>query len=145
MNLVEERDVVIEKESIGDLLKDLRDEAMVLVRQQIQLAKTETNEKVSRIAANAGYLLAGGFVLFAGFLFLLTALTVLGYQGLIALGLSAAVSLWLMPLITAVIVGTTGAILSVKAINTFQHTSVVPNKTVHSLKEDQQWLMKKRQ
>jgi hypothetical protein len=140
MNFVHERDVEIETESIGDLLRDLRDEVMVMFRQQLDLARAETNEKISSLSKNTGFLFAGSLILFTGFLFLITGLTFLGYQGLLAAGLSAGIAMWLMPLITAVIVGGIGAILVFRSINTFKHTSFTPNKTLHSFKEDQQWI-----
>lgn len=144
MNIVHERDFDIETESVGNLLRDLRDEVMVMIRQQIELAKAETNEKVSNLFKNTATLLAGSLVLFTGFLFLITGLTFLGYQGLLAAGVSAGIAMWLMPLITAVIIGGIGAILLFNAINVFKRTSLTPNKTVHSLKEDQQWITSKR-
>ncbi|MDG5815976.1 phage holin family protein [Chitinispirillales bacterium ANBcel5] len=139
-----DRYVAVEEESVGDLLKDLRDEAFTMIKQQIELAKTETSEKVSSLGKNSAYLLAGGLVVYAGILFLLAGLTLLGYVGLIAAGVSPAISLWLMPLITGVIVGLIGYGFVKKALKTFKGTSVVPQKTVHSLKEDKQWITRKR-
>lgn len=144
MNILHERDIELETESVGNLLKDLRDEVMIMIRQQIELAKTETNEKISVLSKNTGMLFAGGLVLFTGFLFLITSLSFLGYQGLLAAGVSSGIAMWLMPLITAVIVGGIGAFLVSKSINTFKRTSLTPNKTVHTLKEDQQWISRKR-
>ncbi len=140
MSFVKDRFVSVEEESVADLVRDLRDEAYTMVRQQIELAKTETTEKVSILGRNTAYLASGGLVAYAGLLFLLAGLTFLGYVGLVAAGVSAAVSLWLMPLITGVIVGAIGIILVLKAISTFKNTSVVPEKTVHSLKEDRKWI-----
>ena len=108
MNLVDERTVSFEQESITDLVKELRDETINMVRQQIELAKTETSEKVSSLGSNAASISAGGAVLYAGFLFLLAGITFLGYVVLTTLGLSPAISLWLMPLITGIIVSLIG-------------------------------------
>lgn len=144
MNLIHERDIEIERESFGDLIRDLRDEVMIMIRQQIELAKTETNEKVSRLLKNTGALFAGGLVLYTGFLFLIAGLTFLGYQGLLAAGLSTGFAMWLAPLITAVVVGGIGAFLVMNAIKTYKKTSFTPGKTIHTLKEDQKWITKKR-
>lgn len=143
MDYVKDRFVSVEEESVADLLRDFRDEAINMARQQIELAKTETGEKVSKFARNAAYLAAGGLVLYAGALFLLAGLTFLGYVGLIAAGLSPAVSIWLMPLITGAVVAIIGTVLVLKAISTFKNTSAVPKKTVQSLKEDRQWISEK--
>ena len=139
-----DRDIDVETESIGNLLKDLRDEVMIMIRQQIELAKSETNEKISSLLKNSGVLFAGGLVLFTGFLFLIAGLTFLGYQGLLAAGVSAGIAMWLMPIITAVIVGGIGVVLVMRSIDVFKHTSFTPNKTVRSLKEDQQWIAGKK-
>lgn len=143
MNIYD-RDIDMETESMGNLLKDLRDEVMIMIRQQIELAKSETNEKVSSLFRNTGVLFAGGIVFFTGFLALIAGLTFLGYQGLLLAGVAAGTAMWLMPLITGVIVGGIGAVLVMRSIDVFKHTSFTPNKTVRSLKEDQQWIAGKR-
>lgn len=139
-----DRDIDTETESMGNLLKDLRDEVMIMIRQQIELAKSETNEKVSSLFRNTGVLFAGGLVLFTGFLAFIAGLTFLGYQGLLAVGVAAGTAMWLMPLVTAIIVGGIGGVLVMRSIDVFKHTSFTPNKTVRSLKEDQQWIAGKR-
>jgi len=80
MNIYD-RDIDTETEPIGDLLKDLRDEVMIMIRQQIELAKSETNEKVSSLFRNTGVLFAGGLVLFTGFLALIAGLTFFRISG----------------------------------------------------------------
>ncbi|KMQ49431.1 hypothetical protein CHISP_3653 [Chitinispirillum alkaliphilum] len=144
MNGYDEKYATIEQESIGELIKDLRDEAFVMVRQQAELIKTEFSEKVSKLTKNTTYLLLGSIVLFCGVLFLLAGLTFLGYVGLLAAGVAPGTAIWLMPLITGVIVGVIGAVMLSKGVKAIKNTSVVPQKTIHSLKEDQQWLKQKR-
>lgn len=143
MNLVHERTVSFEEESVADLVKDLRDETMNMVRQQIELAKTETSEKVSSITSNTASVATGGAILYAGLLFILAGLTFLGYVGLVALGLSPVISLWLMPLITGAIVSLIGWSMVSGALKKIKHTSIVPGKMVHSIKEDQKWIKRK--
>ncbi len=143
MNLVHERPVSFEEESITDLVKDLRDETINMVRQQIELAKTETSEKVSSFGNNAASISAGGAVLYAGFLFILAALTFLGYVALNALGLSPAVSLWLMPLITGAIVSIIGWVMISRSMKKIKRMSILPGKTANSIKEDQKWIRRK--
>lgn len=144
MNYVEEKPTVTE-ESLADLIRDLRDESMTIVRQQVELAKTEMNEKVSTTGKNAAFLGAGALIAYAGFLYLLQFLNWGGRQLLELAGLSAEVTLWLMPLILGVVVAVVGYTLIQKAISTFKKTSLSPDKTMHSIKEDRQWLSKKRQ
>lgn len=145
MNGTEERfgTTTTTEESVADLLRDLRDESMVLIRQQVELAKAETSEKVSKAARNAAYVVAGGVITYTGVLFLLFGLNFLGVYGLVAAGLSEGIAVWLMPLIIGAIVTLVGALYVAKAIKTLKHTSLVPKKTTHSLKEDRQWLSRK--
>ena len=143
MNLVDERTVSFEQESITDLLKDLRDETIKMVRQQIELAKTETSEKVSSLGSNAASISAGGAVLYAGFLFLLAGITFLGYVVLTTLGLSPAISLWLMPIIVGVIVSLIGWAMISGSVKKMKRISILPGKTAHSIKEDQKWIRRK--
>ena len=142
MNMFHDRTVTIEEESVTDLIRDLRDETVIMVRQQVELAKTETSEKISQVTKNAATLAVWGAVLYAGFLFLLAGLTFLGYVGLTAAGVSTGIAMWLMPLITAAIVLIIGGIGANSAIKKLK-VSPMPNKTVHTLKEDQQWLKNK--
>jgi hypothetical protein len=143
MNMVHDRVVTLEEESVSELIKDLRDETVVMMRQQIELAKEETSEKMSQTVNNTFSLATGGIVLYTGALFLLTSLTFLGFVGLIAAGLSPGIAMWLMPLITGVIVTIIGAVMVSTSLNTLKHTSVVPKRMVNTLKEDQEWIRRK--
>src|ERR1044071_7389847 len=82
-------------ESIADLIKDLRDEALLLVRQEVALAKTEMSEKFARTVRNTAYAIAGALVAFLGLVFILQAVTALTGIGLRAAGVSAEQCLWL--------------------------------------------------
>lgn len=129
--------------SIADLLKSLRDETTALIRQEVALAKTEMNEKAAKAARNAGYMGAGGVLAHAGVFVLLLALSALLYAGLVKAGLSHMTSGWLAPLIVGAVVAVIGYALIQKAISAFRHETLVPEKTVESLKENQQWLSHK--
>lgn len=138
-----ERSVLVEDEPVVDLIRDLRDNMVTMIRQQIELAKAETGEKASVFAKNSVSLLLWSAILYAGFLLLLAAITFLGYAGLVAIGLSPLISAWLMPLIVAAIVLAVGGIGAQKAIKKLSSVNPAPKKTIHSVKEDQQWLKEK--
>ncbi|MBD3314197.1 MAG: phage holin family protein, partial [Chitinivibrionales bacterium] len=113
-------------------------------RQQIELAKTEMSEKASRLTRNTVSLVVGGLVAYTGVLYFLQFLNWGGRELLQLLGLAEGVTFWLMPLILGTIIGLVGYVLIRKAIKTLKHTNLAPEKTVHSIKEDRQWLNKKR-
>ncbi|HEX8340513.1 MAG TPA: phage holin family protein [Tepidisphaeraceae bacterium] len=128
--------------SIGELLKELRDESGVLLRQEVALAKTELSEKAAKAGRNAAYIAAGGAVAYIGVVFLLLAVTVILYLILKALGAETH-GMWIAPLIVGLVVAGVGYVLIQKGISTFKNESLVPEKTAQSLKEDKQWLQDK--
>jgi hypothetical protein len=133
---------IARERSIGELLKELRDDTTTLLRQEVALAKTEMSEKASRAGRNAAYIAAGGAVAYAGLIFLLLAATYALYLMLQAMGMETH-SLWVAPLIVGAIVGIIGYSLVQKGISTLRDESLVPEKTTQSLQEDKQWLQEK--
>ncbi len=129
-------------ESFAQLLKDLRDETTLLMRQEIALAKTEMMEKIVRILRNFGYVIAGVVVLFVGLIFLLQSATAGAALGLVAAGLEQQ-AIWLAPLIIGLVVAIAGAVAAKKGLATLKRESLVPEKTVSSLKQDKQWIQNK--
>ena len=128
--------------SIGDLLKELRDETTTLLRQEVALAKTEITEKVSKAARNTGYIGAGAVMAYLGLLFVLIAVTVALGLALDATGLDNH-GYWLSPLIVGAVIGLIGWGMTKKGISTLKEETLVPEKTVQSLQEDKQWLQEK--
>jgi uncharacterized integral membrane protein len=128
-----------EMRSIPELIRELREESAVLVRQEVELAKTELGEKASTFGRNAAYLAIGGAVAYAGLIFLLFAVMRLITVGLQSAGVAAATAVWLSPLILGLIVALIGGALIMKSWRTFSHESIVPEKTIQSLKEDTSW------
>lgn len=126
--------------SIGTLLRDLTDETRTLLQQEVDLAKTEITEKAGRIGRNIAYLAVGAFIAYAGLLTLLAAASIGSAVALQSAGLDPAISAWLGPLIVGIVVGAIGYIFVQKAISTLKHESLVPRKTLNSLREDKEWL-----
>jgi len=118
--------------SLGDLFTDLAQDTSTLVRQEIQLAKSELGESVSRVGKDAGLLVAGGVSLLAGFLALIATLILV----LEALGLSP----WLAALIVSVVVIGAGMVLVARARTALKNADLMPRQTIETLKEDQEWI-----
>jgi hypothetical protein len=131
--------------SIPSLLRDLRDEATTLVRQQVALAKVELKENVSKVGAHLASIAVGGVVTLMGAIVLLIGLGQLLGVGLEAAGLSAQTAQWLGPVIVGVVVAVIGGGMLAKAKKALAHDSVVPRQTIESLKADQQWAKTKLQ
>lgn len=130
-------------DSIPELLKELRDETTTLMRQEVALAKQELAEKVGKASRNAGYLIAGGVVAYAGVILVLAAVAALAYAGLVAAGVSHIVSGWLAPLLVGLLVAAVGFAFVQKAISTLSNLSVVPEKTVKSIQRDKELIKEK--
>jgi hypothetical protein len=80
------------EKSLLDLVADLRDETKELIRQEIQLAKTEVAEKAAKFGRNAAWLAVGGFLAYAGLIVFLIGLGFLIGFALEALGMAQAVA-----------------------------------------------------
>lgn len=133
---------VQEERSIGQLLKELRDETTTLLRQEVDLAKTEMSEKASRFGTNVGALAMGGAVLFLGALALLAAV-VYGLTSLLDQFMSVGVAIWLAPLLVGLVLAGIGYSLTKKALDTLKQESLAPKKTAQSLQENKEWLKSK--
>lgn len=131
--------VVGEERSIGQLLKELRDETTTLLRQEVDLAKTEMSEKASRVGSNLGSLALGGAVAFLGALALLAAV-VYGLTSLLDQFMSIGVAIWLAPLLVGLVLAAVGYSLVQKALATLKQESLTPKRTTQTLQENKEWL-----
>jgi len=134
--------VVREERSIGQLLKDLRDDTTTLLRQEVELAKAELTEKAARAGRNVGALAVGGAVAFLGAIVLL-AFVVTGLTSLFSQFMSPGVAVWLAPLIVGAVLALVGYRMIKKALETLKQERVAPTKTTQSLQENKEWLKAK--
>jgi len=120
-----------EERSLGDLFGDLTRDMGVLVRQEVELAKTEMTQKASQAGKNVGSMAVGGAVAYAGFLAILAAVII----GLGSLG----IPWWLSALVVGLVVAGVGYFLVQKGLSSFKNESLAPRQTMETLKEDAQW------
>ena len=115
----------------GELLKELSDHTTTLVKQEIELAKAELEQKGKKAGIGAG--MFGGAGLFG--VFSLAALTTC----IIAV-LESPLSLWLAALIVAVVYAAVAGVLALQGRNKVQEAvPPVPEEATESVKEDVQW------
>ncbi|HEY3568813.1 MAG TPA: phage holin family protein [Thermoanaerobaculia bacterium] len=131
-----------EDRSIGQLLKELTHESSTLLKQEVDLAKTEMSEKASRVGANLGEVAVGGGVAFLGAIALLLAV-VYGLTSLLNKFMSLGVAAWLAPLIVGIVLAAIGYSLIKKALATLKQESITPKRTTQSLQENKEWLKQK--
>ncbi len=116
--------------SIGELFSELSQETATLVRQEVQLAKTEMSQKASRVGKDVGFLAAGGAVAYAGLLAIIA--------GVIFL-LALVIPLWLSALLVGIAVAAAGYFLVRKGLDALKQEDLAPRETIETLKEDKEW------
>jgi uncharacterized membrane protein YqjE len=117
--------------SITALLSDLASETVLLIRQEMALLKAELQEKFGRIGQGATALGAGALMAFSGWLVLLAAAV---------LGLATVLPAWLAALIVAIVVLAIAGVLVFIGKSRFDADSLMPRRTLRSLREDEAWL-----
>jgi len=113
--------------SLGDLISGVTNDLATLLRQELQLARVETMEKISTSAQTISWMVAGGMVAYAGVIGLLIAAIV---------GLAAFVPLWLAAAIVGLVVLVIGLILIQSGRSRLQNMTIVPEQTIASVQQD---------
>ena len=131
-----------DERSIGQLLKELTHESSTLLKQEVDLAKTEMSEKASRVGANLGEVAVGGAVALLGAIALVLA-AVYGLGAILNNFLSPETASWLAPLIVGGVLAAVGYSMIKKALETLKRESLTPEKTTQSLQENKEWLKQK--
>ena len=117
--------------SLGELFSELAQETSTLVRQEVNLAKTEMSQKASRAGKHIGILAAGGAVAYAGLLAILAAVIVL---------LDNVMPLWLSAILVGLVAAVVGYLLVRRALDALKREDFAPRETMETLKEDQRWV-----
>lgn len=129
---ISERRAVSQEPSLGELFSELSQETTTLVRQEVQLAKAEMSQKAAAVGKDVGFLAVGAMIAYAGFLALIaTVIIALGQLG---------VTWWLSALIVGLVVAGIGALLVLRGIDDLKKQSPVPQQTVETIREDQEWI-----
>lgn len=131
--------------SIATLLRDLRDETSTLLRQEVELAKTEMSEKASHMISNSIQVAIGGFVAYLGAILLVFGLADLVATILIRIGLEPDMATWIARALTGGILILVGWLMLNKAKKAFASESLVPERTLESLKQNKEWAQNKLQ
>lgn len=113
-------------EELGGIADDLRD----LVRTEVELAKAEVREQVSLVVKSA---------IFAGVALVAAMLTLIWVALTATYALDLAMPLWLAALIVTVALGAVAAISGLMVKSRMKQVSVVPKRTMNSVKEDVTW------
>ncbi|WP_262927210.1 phage holin family protein [Phytohalomonas tamaricis] len=114
--------------SFSSLVSMLMQDVSTLIRQEVQLGKTELSEKMTQIMAAVGSIVTAGVVALGGFLTLLACAV---------LALSNVLEPWLSALIVGVIALIIGMIMVQAGRKKLKAASLMPQRTMNSVQQDQ--------
>lgn len=120
-----------DERSLGELFSELARNTSTLVRQEVELAKTELTQKAAQVGRDAGMIGVGGVVANAGLLAIVAALILV---------LGQVISLWLAALIVGVIVAGIGYAMIQGGLSALKRANLKPQETITTLKENVEWV-----
>jgi hypothetical protein len=118
---------VQEERSLSELFSTLTEDIATLVRQEIQLARTELTEKGVEAGTDVALVAAGGALAGAGmFAFVSAAISLL----------ATILPRWLAALVVGGALSGTGAALAYMGLQNLRDADLVPHRTIESIKDD---------
>jgi predicted membrane-bound spermidine synthase len=119
-----------EEPSLGELFASLARDTSTLVRQEVELARTEITRKATSAGKEMGYIAAGGAIAYLGLIVLAFAIVWL---------LAEVLPLWLSALIVGLVVAAIGYFVLQKGLSDLKRLNLAPKQTIETLKEDVAW------
>lgn len=123
---------LVEPRPLGELFSELATETGVLVKKEVELAKSEMTSNLKTMAKDAVVIGVGLVFALAGALAMLAAVILI---------LALVLPLWLAALIVAVGSLGIGAALAIGGAVALKNTDPTPRQTIATLKENKQWLI----
>lgn len=120
-----------EQRSVGELFKQLAQDTGVLVRKEVELAKTEMTGKAKSAAKDGALIAAGGVIAFYASLVLVFALVFL---------LATVMPLWASALLVGVVLALGAGGLAAVGVKKLKSVDPQPRETIRTMKENQLWL-----
>jgi hypothetical protein len=119
----------------AEIVRDLAEGGVTLVRDELRLARIEIGDVVAGIGRGTGLVATGAvLVLLGGIAFVAGIVLLVGDQWL------PADRYWLAALIVMIVTGGLAAWLAKRGIALVSPSHLVPRETVTTLKEDEEWL-----
>jgi Putative Actinobacterial Holin-X, holin superfamily III len=119
--------------SIGGLIRNLTDDTKRLVRQEIDLVKSEVSEKISHFGRHAVALAIGGVLAYAGFIVLLMGLGWLAAWGLQQAGVQAVLAGFIGLAAVGLLIAIVGVGFLLKGMKGCKTEPLAPQKTIYTI------------
>jgi len=116
--------------SLGDLFATLASQTSTLVRQEVDLAKTELTQKATRAGREAGMIAVGGVLALGGYLALVAALIIV---------LSQFIPLWVSALVVGLALAGVGYFIIQQGLQALRRLDPAPRQTIATIKDDIAW------
>ncbi|HYD51295.1 MAG TPA: phage holin family protein [Gemmatimonadaceae bacterium] len=123
------------RRGLGALLRELAEGSVMLVRQELTLAKLELGDAAKHAGAGTAMFAAGGILALLGLLAVLTGVILLIGDQWLPKDLY-----WVAALLVMLITGAVAWLFAKKGIALLSPRELAPDQTVETLKEDKEWL-----
>lgn len=126
--------------SLIRIVRDLRDDSLTLIRQEVALAKREMVEKFTGLGRNTVFLAIGALAGLFGLFFVLLALNNLLFSGLARAGFSGGVANWFAPILVGMGLFIVALSFVLKGLRKMRMAMSMPDKTMETIREDREWI-----
>jgi uncharacterized membrane protein YqjE len=118
-------------ESWRELIGDLANQSVGLVRDEVALARRELEQKLKTVQSAAAVVAIGAF---------LALIAALSICAAVIIALAEYVGPWQSALIVGLILGMAAGVAISFGISRFRHTSLRPEQTIETIEENKEWL-----
>lgn len=118
-------------ESWGELIRDLANQSVGLVRDEVALARRELEQKLKTVQSAAAVVAIGA---------LIALIAALSICAAVIIALAEYVGPWQSALIVGLILGMAAGVAISIGISRFRHTSLRPEQTIETIEENKEWL-----
>jgi uncharacterized membrane protein YqjE len=120
-----------DERSLGELFAELSEKTSTLIKKEMELARHEMTRSATTLARESAMVGVGGVLAYAGLIVLL-----IGVGWLVADVFDVP---WIGLMIVGAIVAAIGGFLAWRSLQQMKKVSVVPEKTVETIKQDVEW------
>lgn len=117
--------------SLGETVTGILEDLQHIVRDEVQLAKSELKEDAGQMGKAGGMIAGAGILGFTGFIFLMLGVTHL---------LNRKMQMWLSAGLVGIALVTLAGILGTTGRSQMQSAQLMPKQTIESVKEDANWV-----